>query len=276
MTVPVSQPPPKAPRGFPGPAAGPWAVVVSVLLHGLALGALAWTVGLRPTLSHARDHQPRRSVTLTAVAPAPESFAPDLDPENLSLEAQPNPPEFPVESFQDPEGPPEDLDAPDLPIEFVPRPPSQPKDLTKRTPKAASSPIESAPEVVPPIDSDPQDQPDVPPEDVAPSPVDAEPDSVTTLATRVATSCPHPEYPPQAVRMKWQGTVVVTLDVRLDGTVSDVRVVQSSGRKVLDEAVLEKVRDWKLEPASRAGVSVKSELELTFRFDASGVHADQR
>ena len=39
--------------------------------------------------------------------------------------------------------------------------------------------------------------------------------------------------------------------------------------------MLEKVRDWKLEPATRAGVTVKSELELTFRFDASGVRADQ-
>jgi protein TonB len=79
--------------------------------------------------------------------------------------------------------------------------------------------------------------------------------------------CPAPDYPRLAEDRGWTGTVIVTIDVRADGTVSDVRVVESSGRKVLDEEVLDTVREWKFTPGLQAGVPVKTEILKTFRFE---------
>ena len=43
------------------------------------------------------------------------------------------------------------------------------------------------------------------------------------------------DYPPEAVRKGWQGTVIVDLLVSPEGRVSACRVVQSSGHAVLDQ-----------------------------------------
>ena len=70
---------------------------------------------------------------------------------------------------------------------------------------------------------------------VTPEPAPVE--DVPTVATVIHGTCPVPGYPRLALNRGWQGTVVVTIDVRVDGTVSDVRVVTSSGHKVLDNEV---------------------------------------
>jgi protein TonB len=49
-------------------------------------------------------------------------------------------------------------------------------------------------------------------------------------------------YPPLAAAMGWTGLVRVAFTIRTDGTVADLRVVKSSGRKVLDECALDDVR----------------------------------
>jgi protein TonB len=45
-------------------------------------------------------------------------------------------------------------------------------------------------------------------------------------------------YPVAARRMKWQGTVVVSFTVREDGTAENIKVVTSSGYRVLDRNVI--------------------------------------
>jgi protein TonB len=49
-------------------------------------------------------------------------------------------------------------------------------------------------------------------------------------------------YPPLAAAMGWTGLVRVSFTIRTDGTVAGLRIVKSSGRKVLDECALEDVR----------------------------------
>lgn len=55
---------------------------------------------------------------------------------------------------------------------------------------------------------------------------------------------PRPRYPRQALRLGWEGTVRLRINVAADGRVVDVHVIQSSGRVVLDEAALEAFRRW--------------------------------
>jgi len=50
-------------------------------------------------------------------------------------------------------------------------------------------------------------------------------------------------YPAAARRMGWEGTAVVAFVIRADGSVRDVRIVQGSGRAVLDRSAIEAVRN---------------------------------
>lgn len=60
-------------------------------------------------------------------------------------------------------------------------------------------------------------------------------------------------YPPQAARMRLQGTVVVELVVAADGSLVGVRMVSSSGHAVLDDEALRLVRTSAPFPALPGG-----------------------
>ena len=83
---------------------------------------------------------------------------------------------------------------------------------------------------------------------------------------------PDPPYTPQARKDKVQGAVVAAVDVDASGNVADVKLTAVSlSRNVsdgLDESVLQTLRTWKFQPATRKGkpVPVKVEVEVLFRF----------
>jgi protein TonB len=52
----------------------------------------------------------------------------------------------------------------------------------------------------------------------------------------------HEKYPDRARRQGWQGTAVVGLSLSADGKVTDISIIESSGRNILDEAALTMVR----------------------------------
>jgi serine/threonine-protein kinase len=63
-------------------------------------------------------------------------------------------------------------------------------------------------------------------------------------------------YPDRARLMHLEGTVAVAMVVDETGVPTELQVVESAGA-VLDAAVLESVRSWRFEPATKAGVKVK-------------------
>jgi TonB family protein len=69
----------------------------------------------------------------------------------------------------------------------------------------------------------------------------------------------HMRYPDKAQRMGWQGTVVVDFVVHENGSIHDVRVVQSSGYKVLDDSARDTL--------SRITFAKKLPEKLAFRYD---------
>ncbi len=75
-----------------------------------------------------------------------------------------------------------------------------------------------------------------------------------------------PEYSEQARKAKYQGTVVLNLIVQRDGTVRDVKIIQSLGLG-LDEKAIEAVKQWKFRPGAKNGapVDVIATVEVTFR-----------
>ena len=90
---------------------------------------------------------------------------------------------------------------------------------------------------------------------------------VDVLARR--TSGSSPSYPQDAPKLRSGESVSVTVSfvVTEDGSVTETRLVESGGGKLLDEAVLQAVRGWKFSPASKRGVKVKVRVnqKQTFR-----------
>ena len=66
------------------------------------------------------------------------------------------------------------------------------------------------------------------------------------------------DYPKRALAQRAQGVVVVAVDLSSTGTVSNVRVVVSSGNVDIDGAELQSMRRSKFEPARCAGVPCSS------------------
>jgi TonB family protein len=72
-------------------------------------------------------------------------------------------------------------------------------------------------------------------------------------------------YPPEALALRLQGTVIVEMTIDEGGNVHDVQVVESAG-DVLDNAVLGSVYTWHFAPASLAGVVQSVRWQVRERF----------
>jgi len=77
---------------------------------------------------------------------------------------------------------------------------------------------------------------------------------------------PEPTYTEEALKAKYQGTVVLRIVVDAQGNVTDCRVTIPLGLG-LDEKAVETVRTWKFKPAMRNGVpvSVRAMVEVSSR-----------
>jgi protein TonB len=171
--------------------------------------------------------------------------------------------------------------AADLPAEALPAPPprpvvrKRPAEVAARVePKAA--PSETASEVArepSPAAAAAATAPDAAAESTAP----------TAVAAAVPTSQPQGDipvvhdarfrqppaparYPPRAVDLSQQGTVIVRALVGPDGSANDIVVWRSSGYALLDAAALRAVRGWSFEPASVGGRRITAWVEVPVRF----------
>lgn len=73
---------------------------------------------------------------------------------------------------------------------------------------------------------------------------------------------PAPPYPRSARARGWEGTCVLSVRVRADGSVEDVKLVTSSGFDVLDAAALDAVRGWSFFAARVGGRACASIVEV--------------
>jgi TonB family protein len=75
-----------------------------------------------------------------------------------------------------------------------------------------------------------------------------------------------PEFSEEARKAKYQGTVLLTIEVGEDGKPHAIRVVSGLGLG-LDEKAIEAVSQWKFKPATRNGrpVPAAATIEVNFR-----------
>lgn len=95
----------------------------------------------------------------------------------------------------------------------------------------------------------------------APEAQDAEPDYKADYLNN-----PRPAYPMVARRMGYQGTVVLDVEVLANGRAGDVKLHQSSGYDILDNAAIQTVKSWRFTPARRMGQPVTKRFLAPIKF----------
>jgi protein TonB len=117
-----------------------------------------------------------------------------------------------------------------------------------------------------------EDAPDEPPSDkgIKQASIEkSEPLPIPEIIEPVLSHKVEPEMPRIARRRGYQGTVYLEVLVSIEGRVEGVRVVKSSGHKVLDKAALKAVRKWRFEPARRGSeaIEARATLPVTFKLN---------
>lgn len=75
-----------------------------------------------------------------------------------------------------------------------------------------------------------------------------------------------PPYPKWAERNGWEGRVLLTLLINVDGLVERVDVTETSGYELLDRQACQSVGAWQFKPARRNGIAVTETVHLPIIF----------
>lgn len=192
-------------------------LVVAAVVFAHAL--LLWSWVSLPNLPKPVRHEMSVSVMLPAPPqPTPAQQKPEPKPVAKSKPAEPQRVQPAPQIVQDV--------PPSVPIATPPPPP------------LASSPAQ--PVIAPPVAA--------PPVTAPPSLPDREPSYHAAYLNN-----PVPAYPMMARRMSWQGKVVLNVEVLASGLAGQVKLHQSSGHDVLDNAALQAVRGWRFVAARQDG-----------------------
>ena len=94
----------------------------------------------------------------------------------------------------------------------------------------------------------------------------AEASSQTPIIHAAYLNNPAPIYPRISRRLGEQGTVLLAVEIDIDGSASKVKVQTSSGHPRLDKSALETVLKWRFIPGKTAGVPKKMWVSIPINF----------
>lgn len=168
-------------------------------------------------------------------------------------------------------------------VEPQPAKPVPPKPQTQSQPAPVPEPAPQqstpAPKAVAPV-SAPQPAPvavTTPPAPARPEPAPAPP--VVTAPSKTDVSIPasysasnlKPTYPTMSKRLGEQGTVVLRVLVKADGTAGAVEVKSTSSFPRLDQAAMEAVKTWRFHPATSDGKAIDEwyQVPIPFKLQSS-------
>ncbi len=80
---------------------------------------------------------------------------------------------------------------------------------------------------------------------------------------------PQPDYPLFARKRNQQGTVLLRVQVSIDGKADSVNIAKSSGITALDEAAQKTVKQWRFVPAHRGELAVSAWVVVPIMFKLS-------
>jgi len=92
---------------------------------------------------------------------------------------------------------------------------------------------------------------------------------VNGVGTPACIYCPPADYPEKAKLKRMQGTVVLDIEVTLQGKAKKIILVKGLGEE-LDKKAIEAVKSWKFRPAKNdtgKPVAVRMQVEITFHLN---------
>jgi protein TonB len=204
------------------------ALAVAIVLHAALIAIVASGTLKKPT---SMVEPPKVVVQLLTTMPAPPT---------------PEPPKPELPKPKRPEPPKSD------PL------PQKPAPVAPATPAPTPAPAPPAPAPVMPPSPPTPPAPQPPPKQVQRTEV--------SITASYAASNRKPEYPKMSQRYGEQGTVVLTVLVKSDGTAGDVEVKSSSGFPRLDRAAADAVKSWHFNPATIDGKPVDKSYDVPITF----------
>jgi protein TonB len=211
-----------------------WAVLASVVVHGVALG---WLPGLQQA-----QEMISKPLSVLLQAPVTEPVA------------VPPAPTFPRELRK--------ADAP-APTPVLTRSAQAPLSDAPSVPAPPAAPVASAEPALAPAVSQPSVSAPVSRTAVA------DPNALAAYGRNLAGAVAlHQRYPRLAQIRQWQGSTLLQLELAADGQLQSVRVLSSSGHEILDRQAIDMVRaavPLPPLPASLAGRSLTVDVPVVFR-----------
>lgn len=138
-----------------------------------------------------------------------------------------------------------------------PRPAAAPMTKARPTTIPPGTPIPPPPPAAPTTPATPPAKPG--------EPAERGPHDYDDLPVKLPNQV-EPVYPEEALRKEWQGRVLLHVWLDSQGGVMEVKVFETSGRRVLDDAAILAVRMWRYRPALIGGTAIPSEILVPVRF----------
>jgi protein TonB len=224
----------------------PSALAVAIALHG---ALIAFVVSGALEKPHTEVEPP--PVIVQLLTPEPPLKLEPPTPEPPKPKPQPPKPE-PVKPQPRPEPP-----RPEQPKPEPAKPEVRPEPVKIEAPATAVAPAPTP--VAPPA-------PPAPPPPPAPSVAKPSARTEVSISASYAAANRKPEYPKMSLRLGEQGTVVLTVMVKSDGSAGDVEVKSTSGFTRLDRAAADAVKTWRFNPATIDGKAVDKSYEVPITF----------
>ena len=223
------------------PSMRPSALAVAIALHG---ALIAFVVSGALEKPHTEVEPPPVIVQLLTPEPPLKLEPPTPEP--------PKPKPEPVKPQPRPEPP-----RPEQPKPEPAKPEVRPEPVKIEAPATAVAPAPTP--VAPPA-------PPAPPPPPAPSVAKPSARTEVSISASYAAANRKPEYPKMSLRLGEQGTVVLTVMVKSDGSAGDVEVKSTSGFTRLDRAAADAVKTWRFNPATIDGKAVDKSYEVPITF----------
>lgn len=149
----------------------------------------------------------------------------------------------------------------------APVPTPQPTAQTTPAPSKVSAPTEVA-QAAPVAPVSAPTRAEAPP---TPAPVVSAPSKTEVSTASYSASNQKPAYPNMSKRLSEQGTVVLRVLVKADGTAGEVEVKSSSSYPRLDQAAIDAVKTWRFNPAKIDGKAIDEwyQVPIPFKLQSS-------
>lgn len=147
-----------------------------------------------------------------------------------------------------------------------PTPQPAPSKVTASTVVAQATPVAPVSAPTPPAPT----RAEAPPAP-APAPVVTAPSRTEVSTASYSASNQKPNYPNMSTRLGEQGTVVLRVLVKADGSAGEVEVKSSSSYPRLDQAAIDAVKTWRFNPAKIDGKAIDEwyQVPIPFKLQSS-------